>query len=251
MQEADKTASHPSAPPPVDRGVSLFLDLDGTLVDLIDRPDNVTTDTELRALLLAARERLDGRLAIVSGRSLAQLDRILGPVAPHLALAGSHGAEFRHQGRIDAPDRPRALDAVARTMGAFADRHEGVLLEVKSFGVGLHYRMAQQEGEAARALARALGQEHGLFVQEGHDMVELRPTGHDKGFAIRHLMAAEPFADAPPVFVGDDLTDEAGFAMASALGGYGVLVGKARPSAALFRLAGPSMVRNWLKELSI
>ena len=249
---ADRSTAMPDSFPPLDREASLFLDLDGTLVDLIDRPDNVTTDIELRELLIAVQARLDGRLAVVSGRSLAQLDTILGTaVAAHLALVASHGTEFRLDGRVDAPPRPTALDSVARELRAFADRHDGVLLEEKSYGVGLHFRMAPEQGDAALALAATLGRRHGLFVQLGSAMVELRLAGHDKGDAVRQLMRQSPFADGRPVFLGDDITDEAGFAQASAMGGYGVLVGAPRPSAARFHLAAPAAVRIWLKELSL
>ena len=249
---ADRSIAMPDSFPPLDREASLFLDLDGTLVDLIDRPDNVTTDTELRELLVAVQARLDGRLAVVSGRSLVQLDTILGAaLAARLALVASHGAEFRLGGRVDAPARPPALDSVAGEMRAFADRYDGVLLEEKSYGVGLHFRMAPEQGDAALALAATLGRRHGLFVQQGSAMVELRSAGHDKGDAVRQLMRQSPFADGRPVFLGDDITDEAGFAQASAMGGYGVLVGAPRPSAARFHLAAPAAVRIWLKELSL
>jgi len=239
------------ARPPLDREVSLFLDFDGTLVDLVDRPDNVVADTKLCGLLEAVRARLAGRLAIVSGRSLVQLDAILGPLAAQLTLAASHGTEYRREGRTEAPPRPASLDGIAGPLRLFADRHEGVLLEEKSFGVALHYRMAPSMAADAQALAAKLARDHGLFVQQGHDMVELRPPGHDKGQAIRHLLKASPFAGTPPVFLGDDITDESGFEMASAMGGYGVLVGGMRTSAARFRLAGPARVRHWLKELSL
>lgn len=237
-------------PPPVDRDISLFLDLDGTLVDLIDRPDEVVADAQLRDLLMVVRDRLAGRLAIVSGRSLAQLDRIFGPVASHLILSGSHGTEFRRDGVTHAPPRPAALDRATAAMRRFAGAHDGLLLEEKSFGAALHYRQAPALSDAAHRLAAALADEYGLFMQEGRDMVELRPGGHDKGQAIRHLMDIPPLADRPPVFLGDDITDETGFAVVAAMGGYGVLIGKMRPSAAAHRLHDPAHVRNWLKELS-
>lgn len=236
-------------PPPLERNISLFLDLDGTLVELIDRPDEVRADEGLRDVLAAVHHHLDHRLAIVSGRSLAQLDIILGPVARMLALSGSHGCEYRVEGRTESPSRLPALDLVTEEMRRFADRHEGVLLEEKSLGVGLHYRLRPEAEAAARALGVQLAARHGLFLQEGKKMVELRPAGHDKGVAIRHLMKVPPLATAPPVFVGDDVTDEAGFEAALGMGGHGILVGPPRRSAACFRLDGPGAVRNWLKEL--
>jgi len=236
-------------PPPLERGVSLFLDLDGTLVDLIDRPDEVRADADLREVLAALRDRLDRRLAIVSGRSLAQLDRILGPIGQALALAGSHGCEYRVEGVAECPPRPSALDIVTEEMRRFAGRHQGVMLEEKSFGAALHYRLTPGIEAEARRFAGHLSEEHGLFVQEGKMMVELRPPGHDKGAAIRHLMRSPPLCAAPPVFAGDDVTDEAGFKAVREMGGHGILVGAPRRSAANFRLDSPLAVRTWLKDL--
>ena len=240
---------HHRPPPPLETGVSLFLDLDGTLVDLIDRPDDVRADADLRDILTALHDRLERRLAIVSGRSLAQLDIILGPVARALALSGSHGCEYRLDGGTECPPRPAELDFATDEMRRFAERHRGVMLEEKSFGVGLHYRPAPEVEPDARLLAEELSAKHGLFLQEGKMMVELRPYGHDKGVAIRHLMSAPPLSVAPPVFVGDDVTDEAGFRAALDMGGHGILVGAPRDSAAGFRLDDPRAVRNWLKGL--
>lgn len=242
------TARH-LPPPPLRRGVSLFLDLDGTLVELIDRPDEVRADTDLREVLALVHHRLDHRLAIVSGRSLAQLDIILGPIARQFSLSGSHGCEYRIDGRIQRPARPSMLGPVTEEMRRFAGLHPGVMLEEKSFGAALHYRLAPGVEEEARRLAERLSARHGLFLQEGKMMVEVRPRGHDKGAAIRHLMRSLPLSAAPPLFAGDDVTDESGFEAVREMGGYGILVGPPRRSAATFRLDDPLSVRNWLKDL--
>ena len=228
---------------------SLFLDLDGTMLDLIDRPEMVVADAPLRALLMRLAERLEGRLAIVSGRSIAQMDAILGPAAEHIALSGSHGSEHRWRGVLAHPVRPPSLDEAQARFRAFADAHEGVLMEDKSFGVALHYRMAPDAGEAAEALAATLAEQLDLQFQPGKMMAELRLPGGDKGKAVHTLMARAPMAGTSPWFVGDDATDEAGFAAARALGGAGVLVGKRRPTAALYALPDPAAVRHWLEGL--
>lgn len=246
---AETTAKLPVLPPSLGGDSSLFLDLDGTLVDLIDRPDEVRADAQLRATLLAVHRRLEGRLAIVSGRSLAQLDEILGEVAQQLGLSGSHGTEYRWQGVEESPQRPAALDAAREEFVKFAAAHDAVLLEDKSFGVALHYRIFPQIEAHARTLAAQLSHELGLFLQEGKMMVELRPSGHDKGGAIRHLMGKPALDGSVPVFVGDDVTDEHGFEAAAAMGGYGILVGAPRLSAAHYNLSNPDAVRNWLEEL--
>lgn len=240
-----------SAPPRVSGNESaLFFDLDGTLVELMARPDDVVADRELLELLRVANVRLEGRLAIVSGRSLAQLSDIFGDLAERLVLAGSHGAEVRLAGETFHPERPPALDVVTEAMRAFVDAHAGVVLEVKSFGTAFHYRLAPEMETEARRFARALAAGYGLFVQEGKMMVELRAGGYDKGSAIRRLMAAPMLAGRVPVFAGDDLTDESGFEAVDALGGYGVLVGERRPSAARFHLDDPRAVRRWLAAVA-
>lgn len=230
-------------------GAALFLDLDGTLLDLIDHPGDVVADAALRGLLESLAERLEGRVAIVSGRSLAQLDHILGPVAQRLACSGSHGSEHRCDGTVVRPERPDVLDEVAAELRAFAAGREGIVVEEKSFGIALHYRLRPAVEQEALKLAWDLAQQTQLYLQAGKMMVELRTPGGDKGDAVRQLMKHPAMAGALPVFVGDDRTDEAGFAAASALGGVGVFVGAPRETAASHRLDDPAAVRRWLRAV--
>ncbi|TPG22775.1 trehalose-phosphatase [Sphingomonas koreensis] len=235
-------------PPPRDllRDASLFLDFDGTLVELADTPDAVSVDDALAALLADLGARLDGRVALVSGRSIAKLDDLLGDRGLH--MVGSHGAETRLAGgTIERPDRPAALDDAG---ALFADRlgaHDGVVIETKALGVGVHYRLAPSAKQEAHALVEAFARAHQLEVQHGKMMVELRLPGHDKGSAIAALMARAPFAGHMPVFLGDDLTDEPGFAACATHGGAGILVGPARDSAAGYRLDDVAAVHAFLK----
>lgn len=239
-----------SKPPLADLAtITLFLDLDGTMLELIDRPDQVMADAALQALLTRLADRMDGRLAVVSGRSIAQLDAILGSVAHRLALSGSHGSEHRWRGVRAHPVRPSTLDEAHARFQDFADAHAGVLVENKSFGVALHYRMAPAAGAQAQALAAALAERHELHFQPGKMMVELRLPGGDKGKAIAMLMARPPMAGTRPWFVGDDATDEPGFTAVRALGGAGVVVGGRRPTQALYALSDPAAVRHWLERL--
>jgi trehalose 6-phosphate phosphatase len=228
---------------------SLFLDLDGTLLDLIDQPDKVVADAPLRDLLGRLTDRLDGRLAIVSGRSIAQMDAILGPIAHHVAISGSHGSEHRWRGVAAHPVRPRALDEAAERFRDFADAHAGVLIEDKSFGVALHYRMAPGIEADAQALAMALAETLDLQFQPGKMMAELRLPGGDKGKAVHSLMARAPMAGTRPYFLGDDDTDEPGFVAAQMLGGAGILVGSRAQTAATYALPDPAAVRVWLESL--
>ena len=241
------------APPPPGLldGASLFLDFDGTLVALAPRPDAVVVAPELRTLLHRVGAALGGRVAIVSGRSVEQVDAFLGDAIADWAVVGSHGAEIRERGgAVTRPDRPHALDAAER---AFRDRFgdtDGVVIEVKSLGVAIHYRLAPAVEDEARALVERFAGEEGLAVQHGKMMAELRMPGHDKGTAIRSLATRAPFAETRPVFAGDDLTDEAGFAAVAELGGAGVLVGPDRETAARYRLDDVAAVLRWLEALA-
>jgi trehalose 6-phosphate phosphatase len=235
--------------PPADLidGASLFLDFDGTLVELAARPEAVVVDAALTGLLDRLADRLDGRVALVSGRSIDQLDGFLGDAGGAIGLIGSHGAETRLAGgAIVRPDRPASLDAAAQL---FADRfggRDGVVIEAKSLGVGLHYRLDPSAEDEAHAIAEAFAAAHDLEVQHGKMMVELRLPGHDKGAAIAALLDRAPFAGHPPVFLGDDLTDEPGFVACARHDGAGVLVGDARDTAAHYRLPNVAAVHNWL-----
>lgn len=231
-------------------GISLFLDLDGTLLELVDRPDQVVADAPLKRLLARLDARLGGRLAVVSGRSIAQIDRILGDLARRIAVSGSHGSEHRWRDIHAHPVRPAAFDRVAEQFRAFADAHPGVLVEDKAFGVALHYRMAPRAGPAALALARDMAARHDLQLQPGRMMAELRLAGGDKGTAVRMLMERAPMAGTRPVFVGDDLTDEPAFEAACAYDGFGILIGDRQPTAARYGLPDPAALRAWLAMLA-
>jgi len=235
-------------PPPIvsAAGHALFVDFDGTLVPLAERPDDVVADSELIDLLAELHRALDGRLAIVSGRSIDQLDAMLGRSAATLVLAGSHGAELRYQGRRIQPPRPSGLDAAADDVRRYVDAHPGTIAEIKSFGVALHYRTAPRFEADAQAAAIAIAARHGLAVQPGKMMIELHVAGADKGDAVMALMAMASMQGSLPIVIGDDLTDEPALAMAERLGGFGILVGSGRDTAAVHGLADVPDVRRWL-----
>jgi trehalose 6-phosphate phosphatase len=225
---------------------ALFLDFDGTLAPLADTPDAVDVDDDLLSTLAGLRDRLDGRLAIVSGRSIATLhDLGFGD----FLLSGTHGLEFARPGEpVDAPPRLSAIDAIEAALHAFADDKPGLLVERKSISVGLHFRGAPIWGEASRNLAEKLAKQHGLTVQHGKMLYELRPGGADKGSAVRTLMQDAPMSGGVPLFIGDDVTDEDGFAVAVELGGAGILVGTPRATFAAFRLEQVAAVRHYLAQ---
>lgn len=236
-------------PPPLDPiRHALLLDFDGTLVELVDRPDAVVLDDRLAALLVRLVGTFDGRVALVSGRSMAQLDGFLDGRVPGLALVGSHGAELRVASRAIAPERPAALVAAERAARAAFEGEGGIVIEVKSLGMAIHYRLAPGKAAAAYDVAAPFAGQDGLMLQEGKMMVELRAGGNDKGSGIAALLAQPLFQGATPIFAGDDVTDEAGFVAASAHGGAGVLVGAERDTAARYRLPDVAAVHRWLEQ---
>ncbi len=225
--------------------VSLFLDLDGTLAPIVARPDLVGPDPERNSLLSEMATLLEGRLAIVSGRSIQDVDRITSRAA--INVAGLHGLERRSDQFLDvAPPHPGLGEAVAM-IDAFAQSNKELLVEKKGLTVALHYREAPDLAGETLALARRVARETGLRLQEGNMVAELRCPGPDKGDVLRAFMNEAPFVGTVPVFVGDDLTDEDGFAAAQALDGYGVLVGPERATKATFRLKDVVEVLHWLE----
>lgn len=224
--------------------VSLFLDFDGTLVDLAPLPDAIRPADDLNPRLQDLGVRLEGRLAMISGRAIADIERHLGRLC--FAAAGSHGSDMRRAdgsaiGMVPQPLAPAAADALR----AFAAAR-GLDYEHKPHGGALHYRARPEQEGAARAFVRDLAERRGLSVQEGKCVIELVGADANKGAAVRALMAEAPFAGSRPIFIGDDLTDEAGFEACTALGGCGILVGQRGPTGARFALPDVGSVHRWL-----
>ena len=237
-----------TAPPVLSpEGDALFLDLDGTLAPIMDRPDAVGPDPRRTFVLRRLVQRFDRRVAIVSGRTLKEVTAITENVVP--ALAGVHGLERRgvlgdHQAAVPDPDLAEAREIFQN----LARSQPGLICEDKGVSVGLHYRGCPAACEAVREAARRLEASTDLLLQEGDMVAELRTRGDDKGGAVKRFMAEWPFQGARPVFVGDDLTDEDGFLAAQAGGGFGVLVGpQRRVTVARHRLETPSAVLAWLE----
>lgn len=237
----------PRPPPPAPaNNWALFLDVDGCLLDFADTPGEVILPPGLLAMLQQLSERLHGALALVSGRTLATIDTMFAPL--QLPTAGLHGLERRSTiARLAAPQAPQALAAIRSEALQFAVAWPGVLIEDKGVALGLHWRGAPLAAGAMRAFAEAvLPRLPGYGLQHGNHVVELRPATGDKGVAISALLDESPFHGRMPVFVGDDLTDESGFAVINARNGLSVLVGEREPSAAHYALRDPAAVRDWL-----
>ncbi|HQT94787.1 MAG: trehalose-phosphatase [Acidobacteria bacterium 21-70-11] len=231
--------------PAFDPAWAVFLDVDGTLLDLGERPSDVTLRPGLTHTLGALRRVVP--VALVSGRPLADLDRLFAPLV--LPAAGQHGAERRGaDGRMHrAPVSRSALERARAPLAAWTRDHQGTLLEDKGATLALHFRGAPNlEAEAGRACHDALQRlGDGFLLGTGNMVLEIRPRGWDKGRALAEFMREAPFAGRVPVFVGDDITDEDGFRAANRLGGLSVKVGDG-PSAAGWRLAGVRQVLDWL-----
>jgi trehalose 6-phosphate phosphatase len=233
-------------PPPVALPLraALFLDLDGTLAPFMPRPEQVGPDARRAALLDDLSRALDGRLAVVSGRALDDLDRILeGKVS---AIAAVHGLVRRGRHGVDQTKPHPDLDHARDVLRDLARGDKGLLFEDKGLSVALHYRNVPSAADAVIEAAERLAQSTELVLQLGDMVAELRTPGQDKGKSVSAFLREAPFDGATPVFVGDDLTDEDGFAAAARLGGYGVLVGPARPTQATYRLKDHNAVLDWL-----
>jgi trehalose 6-phosphate phosphatase len=229
-------------------GASLFLDFDGTLVELAGRPDDVRVDANLTDIVGRLAERLEGRLAIVTGRPAQQARELL---AAEVVVVGSHGQEFLGKdGSKASPPRPASLGEVLVAMQELASRRPGLIVEDKPLGVALHYRQSPGAAAECDALASELATRHALHLQAGKMMIEVRAAGGNKGTAIRMLMQEPNMSGTRPVFMGDDLTDEPGFVAVAELGGAGVLIGEPRETAARYRLDGVEAALGWLKAAS-
>jgi trehalose 6-phosphate phosphatase len=228
------------APNPLRLGeTALFLDLDGTLAPIAARPQDVRPDPRRTSLLERLAQTLDGRLAVVSGRTLADVDRILEGCV--VAVAAVHGLVRRDpDGRLFETRPHPNLAKAAAGFREFAARDSGLIVEEKGgLSVALHFRLASRHAEAACAVARELAAETGLTLQEGAMVEELRTPGANKGDSVRAFMGEPCFAGARPVFVGDDATDEDGFA-----------AGALRATSARFRLADVEAALVWLEASS-
>ena len=230
--------------------VAIFTDFDGTLVEIASHPDAVVVPEDLPIRLRTLYAALDGALAVVTGRTIAAIDGFL-PSQP-FSLTGSHGAEYRHNGQQQAPDSH--LVASARTI---ADRvsdslhgENGILIEPKPTGAAVHYRSAPEKGAiASAALARALDGFPGFHAINGKKVVEARPLSANKGAALSRLMQVKPFLGRMPIFVGDDVTDEDGFAAAERLGGFGIRIGEQADTRARFFLPDIATLYSYFDAL--
>jgi trehalose 6-phosphate phosphatase len=236
-----------SQPPLIDsRRHAVFLDFDGTLVDLVDDPAAVAIAPEALARLEALRAELSGALAIVSGRRIADLDRFLSPL--RFAAAGVHGLErrLRPDGAVERLAGPETLKAIRDALAPTLLAESRLTLEDKGTALVLHYRTAPDlKDQAEEAMAMATRGRDDLVVMLGDNIVEVHPAGMDKGVAVADMLRQPPFAGRVPVYVGDDTTDEFALRHVRDNGGVAIKVGT-KESVAEHRLADVGAVHHWL-----
>ena len=228
----------------------LFLDVDGTLIELTDSPLETFAEPALKTLLGQVSERLGGAVALVSGRSIDYLDALFDPL--RLPAAGLHGVERRKSsGDMHGASFVDAQLNHARTaVNALLQEHPGTSVEDKGRTIAVHFRMAPQSEAALRqsltAIAKPLGSNY--HIQEGSMVLEIKPRGFTKASAIKAFMAEAPFAGRKPVFLGDDLTDQDGFRMVEDQGGMSIAVGNRVHGQ--YRLENAGAVHTWLQGIA-
>ena len=230
--------------------LALFLDVDGTLLDIEDRPEAVHATDSLIELLARLSAGLGGALSLISGRPVADIDRIFAPA--RFAAAGAHGAELRlHPGDAVSSTQTSLPASILEELRAFAGSDPGLLLEEKHGGASLHYRRAPQLEEQCTTLVHRLlpDIEKNFRLIAGKMVFEFAPAEHNKGAAIGEMMHRHPFAGRNPVFVGDDVTDEDGFRAVNTLEGITIRVGGDLGSEATYSLPDVAAVHRWLGSI--
>lgn len=225
---------------------AFFFDLDGTLAKIIAQPEQVSIPAHIVEALHNLSEISEGAVALISGRSIKELDRLSYPL--HLACAGVHGAERRdiqgRQSRIELP--PAIHGALCERLSSAVNFLTGVRLEDKGNAFALHYRANPEQQSAVHILAQSCVNDYPMLtLQPGKCVVELKPAGVSKGAAIEHFLTETPFLGRTPLFIGDDITDEAGFEVVNRHQGISIKVGGGNTQACL-RLADVPAVWRWL-----
>lgn len=227
---------------------AFFFDVDGTLLEIAAEPAHVVADPELHDLVIRLIARTGAAVALVSGRALADLDRIFAPLV--LPAAALHGVEIRFPDGSRTAASARLMDHARLPLCRFVAENPGLMLEDKGATLAVHFRRRPDLAGAVLTFLSGLGAGDDIAVQEGKLVAELKPAQFDKGMAIAALMKYPPFIGKRPVFYGDDLTDERGFAFVNNVAGLAVRIGVAEvPTEARAHLADPPELRRHLHAL--
>jgi trehalose 6-phosphate phosphatase len=230
---------------------AILLDVDGTIVDLAPTPREIWIPPKLRQVLTRLLERTGGAVALVSGRSISDLDMIFAPL--QLTAIGGHGAEFRLVGNGPCTAfKSEALDPdLKRKLAAIGEAGPGILVEDKGYSLALHYRLAAEKEDLVRGeVARICAQfpSDSIEILPGKLVVEVKRSGFNKATGVRMLMSYPPFAGRHPIFIGDDTTDECVFEIMPELNGLAISVGRKLPGVAS-TFDTPDSVRSWLERI--
>jgi trehalose 6-phosphate phosphatase len=243
----------PKAATPANGGWALFLDVDGTLVEIAQTPHDVQVPDSVKNLLSTLCVRLDGALALVSGRTIADLDALF---APHrFCAAGVHGCELRDASGWCVRPRlnTRSLQLARSILAQLTVRYPALLLEDKGLGLALHFRRAPQlrtvAHTAMKSVAEVLGQ--GFTLIAGKLVYEIHPAGLTKATAIASFMEQAPFRGRTPIFIGDDSTDENAFTYVNGARGISLHVGENSPTSARHSVSNVADVIRWLKAIPL
>jgi len=236
-----------------DELLALFLDVDGTLLEIAATPDRVRVPASLRNTLQISFEREHGALALLSGRSLDDLDELFAPCV--FPASGKHGLEVRlPSGKVIRPEiDPAVLDRARHWLGILKNENRGLLLEDKGISLAMHYRLAPALGPEVEIVMNEMAAELGdvFVVRPGKCVYALMPRGFDERSAIQLLMTQREFTGRRPVFVGDDPTDEVGFQAVNEMGGHSIRVGNLAETAARYRFSSVSTVVAWLRDRNL
>ena len=240
------------APPahPAGAAWALFLDFDGTLVELAMTPDAVVIPSKLRTILSTCAEAFGGAVAVVSGRPISTLDALLDPL--RLPAAGLHGLELRlPDGTVEEiAHRAAGLAGLRARFMSLVQEDARLVVEDKGSSLTLHFRRApEREHELHELVAEAVVRHHGHHMMRGKMVLEIRPVHADKGTAIDRFLETPPFVGRLPVFAGDDITDEDGFAAVNRHGGISIKVGTGETQAA-YRVPDVAALRGWLAAVA-
>ena len=226
---------------------ALFLDFDGTMVDIAPQPQDVHVPNDLISVVEQLRHYLGGAVAVISGRPIEQIDDFLAPLK--IAVAGVHGVERRGADGHTELLATHPLEHVEREARRLADAHPGLLVENKRGSLALHYRQSPElEALCVETMERAVQESVGLTLLRGKMVAEAKPGGASKGRAIEAFLREAPFTGRTPVFIGDDITDEVGFSTVQRLGGMGIKVGDG-VTVAWQRLPHPAALREALEAV--
>lgn len=239
--------------PPLDLDhTTIFFDIDGTLLDLAPTPLEVNVSMRLQNSLVALKSRLGGAIAFVSGRPIAEIDRLFAPLK--VAAVGGHGAEIRFtpDGEIKRSKLATIDDVLRAEFASIIELAPGIIIEDKGYSVAIHYRLSPDlGGEVMEHIVAICRSEtcDALEILPGKFVIEVKPRGYNKGTGIVEMMTVPPFLGRKPIFIGDDVTDQAAFAALPDFGGTGISVGGMQPGAS-FNFGGPHDVRLWIEHLA-